>query len=229
MNLERFFMTIDKIERTIREFSEAGKKMFATSSFQTHSIPLLHIISQIDSTIPVYFINTGFLFAETVAYKNEIADRLQLNILDTTPVVTKAEQKDRMGRFFFASDPDHCCFLNKVQPLEPVIAKHDVWINGVRADQTDVRKSFKDIEQVRSNFVRFHPMLDWTKQDIYRYIRENNLPRHPLDMLGYSSIGCEPCTHKPRFDDDERNSRWFGLKKTECGLNTTLINKEESR
>ncbi|WP_047447997.1 phosphoadenylyl-sulfate reductase [Alistipes sp. ZOR0009] len=222
-------MTIDKIERTIREFSEAGKKMFATSSFQTHSIPLLHIISQIDSTIPVYFINTGFLFAETVAYKNEIADRLQLNILDTTPVVTKAEQKDRMGRFFFASDPDHCCFLNKVQPLEPVIAKHDVWINGVRADQTDVRKSFKDIEQVRSNFVRFHPMLDWTKQDIYRYIRENNLPRHPLDMLGYSSIGCEPCTHKPRFDDDERNSRWFGLKKTECGLNTTLINKEESR
>lgn len=222
-------MTIDKIERTIREFSEAGKKMFATSSFQTHSIPLLHIISQIDSTIPVYFINTGFLFAETVAYKNEIADRLQLNILDTTPVVTKAEQKDRMGRFFFASDPDHCCFLNKVQPLEPVIAKHDVWINGVRADQTDVRKSFKDIEQVRSNFVRFHPMLDWTKQDIYRYIRENNLPRHPLDMLGYSSIGCEPCTHKPRFDDDERNSRWFGLKKTECGLNTTLMNKEESK
>lgn len=222
-------MTIDKIERTIREFSEAGKKMFATSSFQTHSIPLLHIISQIDSTIPVYFINTGFLFAETVAYKNEIADRLQLNILDTTPVVTKAEQKDRMGRFFFASDPDHCCFLNKVQPLEPVIAAHDVWINGVRADQTDVRKSFKDIEQVRSNFVRFHPMLDWTKQDIYRYIRENNLPRHPLDMLGYTSIGCEPCTHKPRFDDDERNSRWFGLKKTECGLNTTLINKEESK
>lgn len=222
-------MTIDKIERTIREFSEAGKKMFATSSFQTHSIPLLHIISQIDSTIPVYFINTGFLFAETVAYKNEIADRLQLNILDTTPVVTKAEQKDRMGRFFFASDPDHCCFLNKVQPLEPVIAAHDVWINGVRADQTDVRKSFKDIEQVRSNFVRFHPMLDWTKQDIYRYIRENNLPRHPLDMLGYMSIGCEPCTHKPRFDDDERNSRWFGLKKTECGLNTTLINKEESK
>lgn len=222
-------MTIDKIERTIREFSEAGKKMFATSSFQTHSIPLLHIISQIDSTIPVYFINTGFLFAETIAYKNEIADRLQLNILDTTPVVTKAEQKDRMGRFFFASDPDHCCFLNKVQPLEPVIAAHDVWINGVRADQTDVRKSFKDIEQVRSNFVRFHPMLDWTKQDIYRYIRENNLPRHPLDMLGYTSIGCEPCTHKPRFDDDERNSRWFGLKKTECGLNTTLINKEESK
>lgn len=222
-------MTIDKIERTIREFSEAGKKMFATSSFQTHSIPLLHIISQIDSTIPVYFINTGFLFAETVAYKNEIADRLQLNILDTTPVVTKAEQKDRMGRFFFASDPDHCCFLNKVQPLEPVIAAHDVWINGVRADQTDVRKSFKDIEQVRSNFVRFHPMLDWTKQDIYRYIRENNLPRHPLDMLGYTSIGCEPCTHKPRFDDDERNSRWFGLKKTECGLNTTLMNKEESK
>lgn len=222
-------MTIDKIERTIREFSEAGKKMFATSSFQTHSIPLLHIISQIDSTIPVYFINTGFLFAETIAYKNEIADRLLLNILDTTPVVTKAEQKDRMGRFFFASDPDHCCFLNKVQPLEPVIAAHDVWINGVRADQTDVRKSFKDIEQVRSNFVRFHPMLDWTKQDIYRYIRENNLPRHPLDMLGYTSIGCEPCTHKPRFDDDERNSRWFGLKKTECGLNTTLINKEESK
>lgn len=227
LKIEFFFMKIESIERTIREFTEQGKRMFATSSFQTHSIPLLHLISRIDNSIPVYFINTGFLFAETIEYKDSIANEFGLTILDTLPIITKAEQRDRAGRFFFASDPDHCCFLNKVQPLEPVLAKYDVWINGVRADQTDVRKGFKDIEQMNSGGVRFHPMLDWTKQEIYRYIREHNLPRHPLDMLGYSSIGCEPCTHKPRIDDDERESRWFGLKKTECGLNTTLLNKED--
>lgn len=219
-------MTLEQIEKTIKDFGASGKRMFVTSSFQTHSIPLLHILSQVDRTIPVYFINTGFLFSQTIEYKSLVAEMFGLNVIDTVPVVTKLEQKDQKGRFYFASDPDYCCFLNKVQPLEPVLTMYDVWINGVRADQTEVRKGFKVFEEAKNGILRYHPMLDWSKQSVYKYIREHDLPRHPLDIAGYSSIGCEPCTRKPTFEDDERTSRWFGLKKTECGLNTTLINKE---
>lgn len=220
-------MKIHEIQIAIEGFQKEGKTLFATSSFQTHSIPLLHIISQIDSTIPVYFINTGFLFPQTIEYKDTVAEALGIKVIDTLPLISKSDQKDFQNHFFYASDPDYCCFINKVQPMEPVLAKHDVWINGVRADQTEVRKGFQVVESLKGGKQRFHPMLDWSKQDIYRYIREFNLPRHPLDILGYSSIGCEPCTRRPRFDDDERASRWFGLKKTECGLNTTLISKED--
>ena len=220
-------MVIQDIEKSINSYKKQGKKLFATSSFQTHSIPMLHILAQIDSSIPVYFINTGFLFAKTVEYKNLIGQMLGIKIIDALPLISKQDQRNGDGQFYFASDPDYCCYLNKVQSLDPILAKYDVWINGVRSEQTDVRKTFQHEQAIKNGCIRFHPMLDWTKQEIYRYIREHDLPRHPLDTLGYSSIGCEPCTHKPRLDDEDRNVRWFGLSKTECGLNTTLINLED--
>ncbi len=125
----------------------------------------------------------------------------------------------------FASDPDYCCYLNKVAPLEPILAEHDVWINGVRADQGEVRKNFQIEEKSKFGVIRFHPMLDWTGKIIYQYLSEHQLPRHPLEDKGYLSIGCEPCTRKLDFETDSRGGRWYGLKKTECGLNTELISK----
>ncbi len=217
-------MTFKEIEAQIKRYEQAGKTMFVTSSFQTHSIVLLHIISRINREIPVYFINTGFLFPETILYRNLIAKTFNLNVINAYASVPKSQQKDREGNLFFASDPDYCCFLNKIQPLDPILAQHDIWINGVRADQTAVRKAMKVEEQSKFNTTRFHPMLDWTKQEIYKYIREHQLPRHPLDEQAYLSIGCEPCTRKV-IPGDERSSRWYGLNKTECGLNTELVNK----
>jgi phosphoadenosine phosphosulfate reductase len=184
---------------------------------------LLHIISEIDKTIPVYFINTGFLFAETVSYKDEIAELLGLNVVDTVPLIPKNLQKDLAGNLFFTSDPDYCCYLNKIQPLDPVLAENDVWINGVRADQTEVRSKMKVEAESKYGVIRFHPMLDWSKQEIFRYLKEHQLPHHPLDDKGYMSIGCEPCTRKIDLNGDERAARWFGLNKTECGLNTDLV------
>ena len=218
-------MTIKEIEKQLKNYQDKGLKLFATSSFQTHSIVLLHIISQIDNKIPIYFINTGFLFPETVAFKDLIAKEFGLNIIDTVPLIPKNLQKDMAGNLFFTSDPDYCCYLNKIQPLDPVLAEHDVWINGVRADQTAVRSKMKVEEKSKYGVVRFHPMLDWTKQQIFKYIKEHKLPRHPLDDKGYMSIGCEPCTRKIDLSGDERSARWYGLKKTECGLNTDLVQK----
>lgn len=218
-------MNIEGIKYKINEYNQKYLKLFTTSSFQTHSIVLLHIISKIDNSIPVYFINTGYHFPETITFKDQVAEMFKLNLKEAFSFTPRHMQKDAQGKLLFTSDPDFCCYLNKVQPLEPILAEHDVWINGVRADQSSVRKSFKEEEKAPHDVIRFHPMLDWNTKMIEMYIKEHNLPRHPLEAKGYFSIGCEPCTRKFDLEWNAREGRWFGMKKTECGLNTDLVNK----
>lgn len=186
---------------------------------------MLHLISRFDNSIPIYFLNTGFLFPETIQFKDEISKRWDLKVISVRSSQSRIQQKNEQGRFLYTSDPDYCCYLNKVQPMEPLLASHDVWINGVRADQTAVRKNMAEEQPYSETGIRYHPMLRWTKAMIESYIQEHSIPRHPLDRQGYESIGCEPCTRKIDLDilGDERLSRWFGLNKTECGLHTDLI------
>ncbi len=216
-------MEVAQIQKQLEAYRERGLKLFSTSSFQTHSVVLLHILSQTDRSIPVYFINTGYHFPETVAYRDKIVDLLGLNLKDIYSDVPRNMQKDAAGRLFFASDPDFCCHLNKVQPLDTLLPKYDVWINGVRADQSAVRKAMKVEQPAKYGVIRFHPMLDWNSRMIETYLKEHKLPRHPLESQGYLSIGCEPCTRKFDPNMSEREARWFGLNKTECGINTELV------
>lgn len=215
---------IDKIALAIEEYSAQGLKLFATSSFQTHSIPMLHVLSKIDNTIPIYFINTGFHFPETLEFRDQISHDFNLNLIDLHPLTPKNLQRNRDGNLYFTSDPDYCCYLNKIQPMDIPMAKHDVWINGIRADQNANRKNMRMEEGTPDGKKRFHPMLNWTNKMIFEYASAFNLPKHPLEAKGYLSIGCEPCTRKFSFDD-ERTGRWFGMKKTECGLHTDLVKK----
>lgn len=214
---------IPEIKEKITSYLANGLKLFTTSSFQTHSIPMLHIISQIDGSIPVYFINTGYLFPETVSFRDQVAQQFNLKLVDLKPNTPKYLQRDPNGKLMFTTDPDHCCYLNKTQPMESVLASHDVWINGVRGDQSAVRKAMKVEQPAPFDSIRFHPMLDWDNRKIFAYIKEHDLPRHPLDAKGYISIGCEPCTRKMDPDMQEREARWFGLNKVECGLHTDLV------
>ena len=215
-------MRLEEIKQQLRSYDEAGKKMFVTSSFQTHSIPLLHLLSVTDIPVDVLFINTGFHFPETIVFRDRMVEELGLNLIDVHPEITKIHQRDSAGQFYFVSDPDYCCYLNKTQPMEAHLMKYDIWINGIRADQNEVRKRLKTTEPAPFDTIRFHPFIDWSDQDIIEYRKKYDLPEHPLDKAGYKSIGCVPCTRK--FDHkDERNSRWFGLNKTECGLHTDLI------
>ncbi len=218
-------MEVPQIQKQLEAYRERGLKLFTTSSFQTHSIVLLHIMIQIDRTIPVYFINTGYHFPETIAFRNQIVELLGLNLQDIYADVPRNMQKDASGKLLFASDPDFCCHLNKVQPLDNLLPKYDVWINGVRADQSAVRKAMKTEQPAKYGVVRFHPMLDWSGRMIETYLKEHRIPRHPLEMQGYLSIGCEPCTRKFDPNITEREARWFGLNKTECGLHTELAGK----
>ena len=155
--------------------------------------------------------------------KMKLQSDLDLTILDLKPNTPKYLQRETNGKLMFTTDPDHCCYLNKTQPMESVLASHDIWINGVRADQSAVRKAMKVEQPAPFDSIRFHPMLDWDKRKIFAYIKEHDLPKHPLDEKGYLSIGCEPCTRKVDLDMQEREARWFGLNKVECGLHTDLV------
>lgn len=216
---------IGPINNKLKAYQNRGLKLFATSSFQTYSLPMLHILSRIDPEIPIYFLNTGYHFPETLSFKEQVTQQLGLNVIDLKPVIPKHLQRDSNGHLYFASDPDLCCHLNKVQPLEPVLAEKDVWITGVRRDQSQNRGGMQAEEAAPQDTIRYHPMLDFDKQKIVRYLKAYDLPRHPLGLKGYISIGCEPCTKRVKPDEvgNEREGRWSGLNKTECGLHTELM------
>ena len=199
-------------------------KYFTTSSFQSHSLVLLHMLSRIDKQIPVVFINTGFHFPATITFRDQIISSFGLtNLIDLRSEMPKNLQKGKGGRLLFASDPDYCCYINKTEPLDNLLRSYDVWINGVRADQSRERKAMRLEQEAPHKSIRFHPMLDWTAKMIYDYRKEYDLPAHPLEEKGYLSIGCEPCTRRIDPEMSEREVRWYGLNKTECGLHTDLI------
>jgi phosphoadenosine phosphosulfate reductase len=215
-------MEYHEISNQIASFRRQGKRCFVSSSFQTHSLPLLHILSRIDKTIPVLFLNTGFLFPETLQFRDKVLNEFGLELIEVRSHIPLIQQRDTEGRLYYTSDPDHCCYINKVQPMEPYLRDFDIWINGVRADQNANRKNLSVFEDAPFGCQRFHPLLDWSAKKIYAYIDQYNLSRHPLDDKGYVSIGCEPCTRKWDHNNG-REGRWFGLNKTECGLHTDLV------
>lgn len=218
---------VELIGQKLRDYKLAGKKAFISSSFQSHSLPLLHIISRFDKEIPVYFLNTGFHFPETISFRHEIEELFGLNVIDLVSPVSKTGQRDEQGKFFFANNPDHCCYLNKVLPLEPVIEKHDVWISGVRRDQTKFRSQLQEEEVLNDGKLRYHPMLDWTSKMIWEYRKEFNLPQHPLEDKGFLSIGCMPCTRSVAESGEGRGGRWAGMSKEECGIQTEFVKPNE--
>lgn len=216
-----FEQEFEVIAAQIQAFRSAGKRIFATSSFQTNSVALLHILSRIQPSIPIYMMNTGFLFSETLEFRDQLVREFGLDVRVLASDTPRHQQRCARGRFLFASDPDTCCHINKVVPLEPVLAEHDVWINGVRASQSSTRKAMQKIQETK-RITRYHPLLDWDSRMVYQYLERYNLPTHPLENEGYVSVGCRPCTRKWIDSIDDRGGRWAGLNKTECGLHTTL-------
>ena len=208
---------------TLRGLIATGKIGFVSSSFQPQSLPLLHMVSEIEGLVDVCLTDTGFLFPETISFAEDVCQRFELNLIKVRPEVPKLSQLDKRGAFLYGSDPDSCCRINKVAPLRGLMNNYDFWVNGVRADQSQARADLKKFEVASARCTRYHPMLTWTSRDIWLYAKHYELPEHPLTDQGYQSIGCEPCTVKWAEEGNERNSRWFGLNKSECGLNTDLI------
>lgn len=213
---------IEQIRGRLLDYASRDLKLFSSSSFQTHSLVLLHIISQTEVTVPIFFLDTGYHFPETLEFRDRIVELLALDLRVISSPVSRNLQKDSEGRLLFTSDPDYCCHLNKTLPMDSVLKDFDVWVNGVRRDQSQFRKDLQVEAPAPHGCIRYHPMLEFTKQEIYQYLKKHQLPEHPLDDRGYISIGCEPCTQKWNLGD-ERSGRWKGQNKTECGLHTDLI------
>jgi len=204
-----------------------GPKLAASSSFQTQSVPLLHMISQVCPAVPVIFLDTGFHFPETLNFRAELEEQLGLNIVIARAAVEKSQFLPQYGQALYRQDPDLCCYINKVEPMQRALTGFDGWISGVRRDQTTNRKNLSVLETQPAGPLKIYPMLNWTRQEIYTYINKYNLPSHPLLAKGYTSIGCVPCTRPVSADEGERAGRWAGTEKNECGIHLDLTQLHE--
>lgn len=204
----------ERIARAVRHWPDTT---VATSSFGADSAVLLHLISQTAPRLPVIVLNTGFLFPETLEYMERLQRLLDLNIREVTPLMPREEFLARHGPVY-RSNPDFCCGCNKVEPMRRALAGVTCWISGVRRDQTSARARLPVLERQNDGLYKLNPMIDWDQNQVREYIARHGLPEHPLAAEGYRSIGCEPCTAKPRPDGDARSGRWPGHAKTECGI-----------
>ena len=209
-----------------RQAARQGLAM--TSSFQTESVVLLHMVSNIDPSIPILFLETGWHFQETLDFKRELIQRLKLtNVTDlkADPNKREASIKDSHGKPY-EEDPDRCCYINKVEPLQKALKNYEAWISGIRRSQSKTREDIAIVEEYENGLIKINPLANLTSGDIWWYIREHSLPKHPLFDKGYLSIGCWPCTRPVQPGDDERSGRWAGLAKAECGIHTVIKPKE---
>ena len=189
----------------------APDKVLVTSSFAATSAYFLHIISSIRPEQKIAFIDTGFHFLETVLYKDYLTKLLNLDVFSLKAEDWKHEFT--VNDQTYDKNPDFCCSINKVEPLEAIKPDYHVWISSLMAWQTDERAQMQLFEQ-RRGIIKFNPMIDVTREERDAWISEHKLPFHPLVPHGYSSIGCTHCTVK----GEGRSGRWAGKPKTECGL-----------
>lgn len=199
-----------------------GERLLFTSSFGAGSAVLLHLWSTVAAHLPVVFIDTGFLFDETLAYRDALVDRLGLRLEIARPSVDKTDFLVEHGGDIYAKDPDFCCATNKVAPLAPFLAKARGWVSGVRRDQSAERANTPILLATEGGPVKVHPLATMTSDQATAYMARHALPDHPLRARRYLSIGCAPCTRAVLPGEDERAGRWAGTAKTECGIHTAL-------
>ncbi len=198
-----------------------------TCSFQAEGVLLARLASQLDPRIPVLFLDTGYHFPETYAYRDRIARDWNLNLINLLPEKSVAEQEFEHGSLYLSS-PDQCCKLRKVDPLFKAVAEYRVWITGLRREQSRTRAAIEE----RSLFtlpagrqvLKLAPLAAWSTRDVWRACEQFSIPLLPLYARGYSSIGCAPCTSLPLDPGDPRSGRWAG-RKVECGIHIQPMSK----
>lgn len=199
----------DRIYALFTDFPQ--EEIVFTSSFGTTAAILLQLISSINPKQKVIFLDTTYHFIETITYRDQLASQLKLNIETVLPEAWKNDftQKDKT----WTNDPDLCCSINKVEPMDRIKEGKKVWISGLLAYQNSFRKNL-DIFEEKDKLLKIYPIIDMTEQEVADFFSKHKLPKHPLESKGYSSIGCAQCTVKGQG----RSGRWSNLNKTECGL-----------
>lgn len=193
-------------------------RLALVSSFGAESVVLLHMVAVMDRSLPVLFIDTEMLFAETLDYQLELTERLRLQDVRTVRA-PRAEvfERDNEG-LLHQHDPDACCALRKTEPLQRALGGFDAWITGRKRYQGATRAALDFFEAEGEARIKVNPLAHWGPQDLQDYMAENRLPRHPLVAKGFPSIGCAPCTTRVGDGEDPRAGRWRNTAKEECGI-----------
>jgi len=190
----------------------------ASSMADTH---LVHLAQAAAPGIDVLFLDTGYHFAETIGTRDAVAQAYQVNLISIAPRQTVAEQDAEHGPKLHDRNPDQCCALRKVEPLERGLKPYAAWINGMRREESPTRADIRVVDyDAKRNMIKISPIAAWTQADVDAYVEDNQVLINPLFFDGYTSIGCEPCTRRPLPGEDPRAGRWAGRSKTECGLHT---------
>ncbi len=196
-----------------------GDRLCITSSM-TDAV-IVDLVSRQVPGIDVLFLDTGYHFPETIGTRDAVSVVYPVNVINVTPPTTVEEQDAELGPKLYARNPDLCCYLRKVVPLEQSLERYDAWITGVRREETDTRSSPAVVQwDVKRQMLKINPIVEWTQQDVDDYIAEHGVLVNPLVYDGYPSIGCRTCTARVATGADPRSGRWAGTAKTECGIHT---------
>jgi phosphoadenosine phosphosulfate reductase len=196
-----------------------GDKVAVSSAFGAEGMVLIDMAARLGRKFRVFTIDTDFLFAETYNLIDKIQQRYEINIEKVFSIHSPEEQERIHGEALWTRDPNQCCNLRKVEPLRRKLSELSAWITSIRRDQTAFRESALKVQwDAKFGLVKVNPIADWTSQQVWRYIRDNDVPYNALHDQGYPSIGCTHCTRAVRPGEDSRAGRWPGTSKTECGL-----------
>jgi phosphoadenosine phosphosulfate reductase len=226
-------LRLNEMRATLASEIRGEQDACLTCSFQAEDVLLAKLAIELDARIPILFLDTGYHFRETYAYRDRIASEWQLNLINLLPEKTVAEQEAKHG-LLYQSAPDECCRLRKVVPLFKAVAQYRVWITGLRREQAKSRAALEERALFTlpggKQVLKIAPLAAWTTRDIWYACEELAIPLLPLYERGYSSIGCEPCTTLPLDPSDPRSGRWAG-RKVECGIHIDaappILNRRE--
>jgi phosphoadenosine phosphosulfate reductase len=210
-----------------------GAKAAIGTSFQGAGLVMMHLARKHSLGFPVFTLDTGLLFPETYDLKKRLEDFLGIQIENLVPDLTVAQQEEAQGPELWKHNPDLCCTLRKVFPLQTRLADSDCWITGLRRQQSETRSNIGIVEvyvfdeSAGRDIVKLNPMANWSREAVWDYLKQHGIPYNPLHDQGYRSIGCQPCTSKAGGGENERAGRWTGFNKVECGIHTFLSKKAD--
>jgi phosphoadenosine phosphosulfate reductase len=188
-------------------------------SFGAEDVVLVDMLQKINPNVDIFYLDTNVHFAETYETRDRLEQHYGTKFVQVLPKLTLDEQAEKFGDELWKSDANQCCNIRKVDPLTDILKNYDAWITGIRRDQAPTRANAKKVEyDVKFGLIKFNPLAGWTSEDVWNYIRDNDVIYNPLHDRNFPSIGCTHCTRPVADGEDPRAGRWASIEKTECGL-----------
>ncbi|OXM15029.1 phosphoadenylyl-sulfate reductase [Paenibacillus herberti] len=210
----------DALPEEILKFAvETFPNITFACSFGAEDVVLVDMLHKISPKTDIFYLDTDFHFNETYETRDRMESRYGIKFVQVKPLLTPEEQAAKHSEELWNSEPNTCCNIRKVEPLTRILSQYEAWITGIRRDQAPTRANAKKIEyDTKFGLVKFNPIAHWTSEDVWDYIRDNEIIYNPLHDRNFPSIGCEQCTRQVAQGEDPRAGRWAGNDKTECGL-----------